>query len=151
MRVLGNAGRRAFGGGSGIQGQADPLVVPIRFALIRIKRDVQPGRKTIHKETVMTHTAKQFLTELSDDYDTVVKALGRMAKNIGEHGDDAVVESAQSFVHSASVLAEKIKKQSTNLAKAAGEEVREHPIATAALAAAAVGLLGYAVTHTGKR
>ena len=99
----------------------------------------------------MTHTAKQFLTELSDDYDTVVKALGRMAKNIGEHGDDAVVESAQSFVHSASVLAEKIKKQSTNLAKAAGEEVREHPIATAALAAAAVGLLGYAVTHTGKR
>jgi ElaB/YqjD/DUF883 family membrane-anchored ribosome-binding protein len=99
----------------------------------------------------MAHVAKQLMTELSDDYDTVVKALGRMTKNIGEHGDDAVVESAQTFVHSASALAEKLKKQSTKLAKNAGEEVREHPIATAALAAAAVGLLGYAVSQTGKR
>ena len=99
----------------------------------------------------MTQVAKQLMTELSDDYDVVVKALGRMTKNIGEHGDDAVAESAQNFVHSASTLAEKIKTQSTRLAKSAGEEVREHPIATAALAAAAVGLLGYAVTHTSKR
>ena len=99
----------------------------------------------------MPQVAKQLMTELSDDYDVVVKALGRMTKNIGEHGDDAVAESAQAFVHSAAALAEKIKKRSTKLAKAAGEEVREHPIAAAALAAAAVGLLGYAVTHTGKR
>lgn len=99
----------------------------------------------------MPNAAKQLITELSDDYEVVVKALGRMTKNIGDHGDDAISESAQDFVHSASKLAEKIKKQSTNLAKVAGEEVREHPIATAALAAAAVGLLGYAVTHTGKR
>lgn len=99
----------------------------------------------------MADAAKQLMTELSDDYDIVVKALGRMSKNIGEHGDDAVAESAQNFVHSASALAEKIKKQSAKLAKSAGEEVREHPIAAAALAAAAVGLLGYAVTHAGKR
>lgn len=95
----------------------------------------------------MPHVAKQLMTELSDDYDVVVKALGRMTKNIGEHGDDAVVESAQTFIHSASALADQIKKRSTNLAKAAGEEVREHPIAAATLAAAAVGLLGYAVAH----
>lgn len=99
----------------------------------------------------MAKVATQLMTELSDDYDVVVKALGRMTKNIGEHGDDAVAESAKNFVHSASALAEKIKKQSTSLAKAAGEEVREHPITAAALAAAAVGLLGYAVTHAGKR
>ena len=99
----------------------------------------------------MAHVAKQRMTQLSDDYDVVVKALGRMTKNIGEHGDDAVVESAQTFVHSASALAEKIKKQSTKVATSAGEEVREHPIATAALAAAAVGLLGYAVAQTTKR
>lgn len=99
----------------------------------------------------MAHVAKELMTELSDDYDVVVKALGRMTKNIGEHGDDAIAESAQTFVHSASSLAEKIKTQSTKLAKTAGEEVREHPIAAAALAAAAVGLLGYAVSQTGKR
>jgi ElaB/YqjD/DUF883 family membrane-anchored ribosome-binding protein len=99
----------------------------------------------------MAQVAKQLMTELSDDYDVVVKALGRMTKNIGEHGDDAVAETAQTFVHSAAALAEKIKKRSTKLAKAAGEEVREHPIATAALAAAAVGLLGYAASQAGKR
>ncbi|MBY0568821.1 MAG: hypothetical protein K2P70_16005 [Hyphomonadaceae bacterium] len=99
----------------------------------------------------MPHAARQLVTELSDDYDVVVKALGRMTKNIGDHGDDAVVESAKGFVHSASALAETIKKQSAELAKSTGKEVREHPIAAAALAAAAVGLLGYAVTHSGKR
>ncbi len=99
----------------------------------------------------MAHAAKQLMTELSDDYEVVVKALGRMTRNIGEHGDDAVVESAQTFVHSASALADKIKTQSKKLAKTAGEEMREHPIAAAALAAAAVGLLGYAVSQSGKR
>jgi len=98
----------------------------------------------------MPHVAKQLMTDLSEDYDVVVKALGRMTKNIGAHGDDAVAESAQNFVHAASAFADKIKTQSTNLAKTAGEEVREHPIAAAALAAAAVGLLGYAATHAGK-
>jgi hypothetical protein len=41
-----------------------------------------------------------------------------------------------------------MKQRSEALAKKAGEEIREHPIATAAVAAAAVGLLGYAITHT---
>jgi len=95
----------------------------------------------------MTHVAKTLITEVADDYDTVVKALGRMSKNIAENGDDAIAEQARNFVHAASALAEKIKTQSTDLAKKAGEEVREHPIATAALAAAAVGLLGYAIGH----
>ncbi len=98
----------------------------------------------------MTHAAKKLITELSDDYAVVVHALGRMTKNIGDHGDDAVAESALGFVHSAAKLAESLKTQSVTLAKAAGEEVREHPITAAALAAAAVGLLGYAVTRDHK-
>lgn len=98
----------------------------------------------------MTGAAKQMIAELSNDYETVVKALGRMTKNIGDNGDDAIAETAVTFVHSASALAEKIKSRSATLAKKAGEEVREHPITAAALAAAAVGLLGYAVTHREK-
>jgi len=93
---------------------------------------------------------KKLMNELSDDYDIVVKALGRMTKNIGDHGDDAITESAQQFVKSAASFADNMKKQSANLAKKAGEEVREHPIAAAAVAAAAVGLLGYAATHAVK-
>ena len=98
----------------------------------------------------MAGATKQLMTELSVDYDDVVHVLGRMTKHLGAHADDAVAESATAFVHSASDLAEKIKQRSEALAKKAGEEVREHPIATAALAAAAVGLLGFAITHTGK-
>ncbi len=95
----------------------------------------------------MPHIAQSLINELSDDYTVVVHALGRMTKNIGDHGDEAIAESAMGFVHAASKLADSLKKQSMTLAKEAGEEVREHPIATAALAAAAVGLLGFAVSH----
>ncbi|KJS37811.1 MAG: hypothetical protein VR74_07415 [Hyphomonas sp. BRH_c22] len=98
----------------------------------------------------MTNSTKKLITELSDDYGVVVHALGRMTKNIGDHGDDAITESARGFVHAASKLADSLKQQTVNLAKEAGEEVREHPITAAALAAAAVGLLGFALTREHK-
>lgn len=88
--------------------------------------------------------------DLSKGYDEVVRGIGRMTQHLGADASDAVSKSAAAFVHAASDLAENIRKQSAALAKKAGEEVREHPVATAALAAAAVGLLGYAVTHTRK-
>lgn len=88
--------------------------------------------------------------DLSKGYDEVVRGIGRMTQHLGADASDAVSKSASAFVHAASDLAENIRKQSAALAKKAGEEVREHPVATAALAAAAVGLLGYAVTHTRK-
>ncbi len=98
----------------------------------------------------MADAAKRLMSDLSDDYDDVVQALGRMTRHLGAQADDLVSESAKTFVHSASDLADKIKKRSEALAKKAGEEVKEHPIATAAFAAAAVGLLGYAITQAGK-
>jgi ElaB/YqjD/DUF883 family membrane-anchored ribosome-binding protein len=88
------------------------------------------------------------VNDLSKGYDEVVRGIGRMTQHLGADASDAVSKSAAAFVHAASDLAENIRKQSAALAKKAGEEVREHPVATAALAAAAVGLLGYAVTHT---
>lgn len=99
----------------------------------------------------MTEAAKKLIADLSADYDIAVAALGRMTKNVGDHGDEAVTETAQQFVHSASAFANSLKQRSTKLAVAVGTEVREHPIATAALAAAAVGLLGYAAGHATKR
>lgn len=98
----------------------------------------------------MSRTAKTLINELTNDYEVVVQALGRMTKNIGEKGDDAIAESARGFVHSASRFAESLKQQAVHLAKDAGEEVREHPISAAALAAAAVGLLGYAMSREQK-
>lgn len=91
---------------------------------------------------------KRMVADLAEGYDDVVRGLGRMTKHLGADAGDAVTESTAAFVRAASDLADKIKKQSEILAKKAGEEIREHPVATAAVAAAAVGLLGYAVTHT---
>lgn len=91
---------------------------------------------------------KRMAADLAEGYDDVVRGLGRMTKHLGADAGDAVSVAATSFVHAASELAELIKKQSVVVAKKAGQEIKEHPVATAALAAAAVGLLGYAVTHT---
>jgi len=102
------------------------------------------------KGHVMTDTAKQMMNELSEGYDDVVRGMARMTKHLGADADDAVSDASRAFVRAAADLSEKIKKQSEALAKKAGEEVREHPVATAAIAAAAVGLLGYAITHTRK-
>lgn len=99
----------------------------------------------------MPQATKKLMHDLSDDYDIVVAALGRMTKNIGDHGDEAITETAQQFVRSASAFADNLKRRSVTLAEKAGEEMREHPIATAALAAAAVGLLGYAAAQATKR
>ncbi|MBS0385683.1 MAG: hypothetical protein JSS00_10090 [Proteobacteria bacterium] len=98
----------------------------------------------------MADAKKRLMADLSDDYDDVVQALGRMTRHLGAQADDIVSESARTFVHSASDLAEKIKTRAEALAKKAGEEVKEHPIATAAFATAAVGLLAYAITHKDK-
>ncbi len=88
--------------------------------------------------------------DISKGYDEVVRGIGRMTQHLGADAGDAVSKSAAAFVHAASDLAHNIQKQSAALAKKAGKEISEHPVATAALAAAAVGLLGYAVTHTRK-
>jgi ElaB/YqjD/DUF883 family membrane-anchored ribosome-binding protein len=98
----------------------------------------------------MTDAAKHVMTELSEAYEDVVRGMSRMSKHLGADADEAVSEAAKKFVHAAADLSEKIKKQSESLAKRTGEEIeeiKEHPVATAAVAAAAVGLLGYAITR----
>lgn len=94
--------------------------------------------------------AKRMQTDLSEGYDDVVRGLSRMTKHLSADTGDAVSKSATAFVHAAAELAEEMRKQSVVLAKKTGKEIQEHPVATATIAAAAVGLLGYAVTHRRK-
>lgn len=47
-------------------------------------------------------------------------------------------------------FADQVRDQSMALAKRTGEEVRKHPIATAAVAVAALGLIGFVVAQTVK-
>jgi len=108
------------------------------------------GHKELEtQENSMTHDmSKRMATDLAEGYDDVARGIARMTKHLGADASDAVSRSAAAFVHAASELAEQIKNESIELAKKAGHEIKEHPVATAALAAAAVGLLSYAVTHT---
>jgi hypothetical protein len=96
----------------------------------------------------MTTTTQRMADDIAEGYEDVTRGIARMTRHLGADAGDVVGQSAATFVHAAADLAEKMKKQAETLAKKAGEEVREHPIATAAVAAAAVGLLGYAITHT---
>jgi ElaB/YqjD/DUF883 family membrane-anchored ribosome-binding protein len=95
----------------------------------------------------MTDTAKRVARDLSEAYDDVVRGMSKMTAHLGADAEDAVADAAKTFVRAAADLSEKIKAQSEILAKKTGEEVREHPVAAAAVAAAAVGLLGYALTR----
>jgi ElaB/YqjD/DUF883 family membrane-anchored ribosome-binding protein len=99
----------------------------------------------------MTDTPTRLATDLAEGYEEVTRGLARMSKHIGVDASDGVSQAAHKFVHAASDLAEQIRRQSEHLARKAGEEVRDHPAATAALVAAAVGLLGFAATASRHR
>jgi ElaB/YqjD/DUF883 family membrane-anchored ribosome-binding protein len=109
--------------------------------------DITVSFSSLLGDQTMTDTAKRMARDLSDGYDDVVRGLSKMSAHLGSDAEDAVADAARDFVHAAANLSDKIKAQSEDLAKKAGDEVKEHPVAAAALAAAAVGLLGYAATR----
>ena len=99
------------------------------------------------KSEQMNVVSKRVLNEMSGDYSDVARALRKMTKHLGDDANEAVSEASRTFAHAASDLAEKIKTQSESVAKRAGAEVRERPIAAIAIAAAVVGLTGYAIVR----
>ncbi|RYF88506.1 MAG: DUF883 family protein [Caulobacteraceae bacterium] len=93
--------------------------------------------------------AKQ-VHDIDDVFDDVVHNLKKMAKHLGEDAGDALSKTAASVAHSAVELMEDAKAQSKVLAEKTGKEVREHPAATAAIAAAAAALIGLAIAQRRK-
>jgi ElaB/YqjD/DUF883 family membrane-anchored ribosome-binding protein len=89
--------------------------------------------------------------DVSEGYDDVARGLARMTKHLNHDAGDAVSKAAATLQQAAADFAEQTRKQCEALAKRAGEEVGEHPIAAAVIAAAAVGLVGYALTHRSRR
>lgn len=83
--------------------------------------------------------------EAADVYQDVVHSLRKMAKHIGEDAGDAMTKSGSALVHAASDFARQARDVSANAARDAGRQVRTHPAATAALALAAVAVIGIAL------
>ena len=81
----------------------------------------------------------------ADGFDDVLQSLNKMRQHLGEDAGDAMSKTAAALAHAAAELAQDARTKSKALAARAGHEVREHPAATAALAAAAVALIGVAM------
>ena len=77
----------------------------------------------------------------------VVHSLKKMAKHLKADAGDSLSKAAADLTQSALDLAEQAKAESKALARKAGQEIREHPAATAAVAAAAVALIGLVVAR----
>lgn len=91
----------------------------------------------------MTDAFNRLSNDLAEGYDDVTRGIARMTRHLQADAGSAVSESADVLVRAASDLARTIRRESGRIADRTHEEIREHPIATAAMAAALAGLLGY--------
>jgi len=89
----------------------------------------------------------QIAEDIDDVFDEVVKSLKKMTRHLGEDTGDALSNTAVALSRSTVDLIESAKAQSKSLATKAGKEIREHPAETAAIAAAAVALIGLAISQ----
>ncbi len=91
--------------------------------------------------------AKQIANEVDDVLDDVAHNLKKMARHLSEDAGDALSASAAALAHSTVSLIEDAKARSKVVADKAIEQVREHPAATAAIVAAAVAVIGLALSR----
>jgi len=90
-------------------------------------------------------TTTRISKQAGDTIDEAIDSLKEATKRLGEEAGDAVSAATLSLAHAAVELAEQVNAQSQAVAKRAGGEIRKHPAATAAVAAAAVALVGVAI------
>lgn len=83
----------------------------------------------------------------ASQHDDLIQNLREMSEHLAKDTQDAVARTASAMAHSAAELVEQAREQAEPVIKGAAKEVREHPVTTAALLAAAVGLMGYALTR----
>lgn len=84
---------------------------------------------------------------MHEHHDHVGQQLREMSVHLAKDTGDALSRAAAALANSAAELLEATKKEAAVGAKKVGEEVREHPVTTAAIVAAAIGLIGFAVAN----
>lgn len=91
--------------------------------------------------------AKEIAKDVDDVFDDVVHNLKKMARHLGEDTGDTLSDTAAALAHSAVQLMEEAKAKSRTFAAKAGKEIQAHPAETAAIAAAAVAMIGLAISQ----
>lgn len=84
---------------------------------------------------------------MHEHHDNVTQQLREMSAHLAGDTGDAVSRAAFALAHSAAELLEAAKKETATGVKKIGEEVREHPVTSTAIVAAAIGLIGFAVAN----
>lgn len=92
---------------------------------------------------------QEISNEVGDVLEDVVHSLRKMAKHLKADAGDALSEAATSLTQAALDLAEEAKAQSKAVVRKTGQEMRQHPAATAAVAAAAAALIGLLLMRRG--
>lgn len=77
----------------------------------------------------------------------LVSNLRDMGQHLGKDTADSASKAAASIAHAAADLVEQARKQAGPILQSAGKEVREHPVSTAAIVAASIGLISYALSR----
>lgn len=95
-------------------------------------------------------TAKQTVSEVDDVLDDVLANLKKLGKHLDDDAGDALSGAAAALTNSVADLIEDAKVRSRAIAGRAVAEAREHPAATAAIAAAAVAVIGLAIARRGR-
>lgn len=99
----------------------------------------------------MSDAVRQIGQDIAEGYEDVARGIARMTSHLGADASSAVAASANALVAAATDFADRVKSESGAVSKRVREEVREHPIATATIAAALAGVLGYAAAHARHR
>lgn len=77
----------------------------------------------------------------------VLAHLRAAADNVGDRAEDALEDASRALTRAAEALAKETKKRSRRAVKMAGKTIKRHPVATTAIAAATVALVGLLVAH----
>ena len=92
--------------------------------------------------------------DVGDVLEDLSAGLGKLSRHLADDVGDAPSSKALALAHAAEALVEEARTRSADLGDKAADlsdkavaEARAHPAATAALAAAAVALIGFVVTR----
>lgn len=77
----------------------------------------------------------------------MIKNLREMAVHLGNNPTDTAARAGSALAHAAADFAEDARKTLTPIVRNAEKEVKEHPVTTATLVAAALGLIGFALSR----
>ena len=83
-------------------------------------------------------------------HEEILHSLRELAEHFKGDASDKSHKAASALSHAAADLLESLRAQTAPAVKSASDAVRSHPASTAALVAAAVGLIGLAVAQASR-